>query len=948
MSPNLGTISTLPCVDVPLPPDTRCDDPAYALANPTLCPQAPRFILKPGVALVCQLGEVAFRAFLVQNGVETDVTDDTQFLSSDESVAVIGVSSGKATGVGAGTAVITANYKDATAQVSMEVLLGADCCDAISVAMLVLVDQTRSMSQSFPGYGQKLDFAKAAAVEFINSVNTTKDLIGLAKFTIQTTSVLSGPVSDKAAVSGLVAGIAQTQDDTAFYDAITTAVAALNSVVADRKLLVIMSDGEDTTSSYVQSPDPIQAADNFKAAGGIILCLGIRAHAAGYSLLSALSTGGFFINAYPGTEAQSLDYLRNLRGYICGGNCTPTGDVQENQGELNYSGLTNWWLVNQYDPGFTGDWTPRVADDPNSFVDLHGNGFFDYLPGNGLYVELMSGGIPVATHHPHLVTKDAITVNAGETYRLTVRLAGNQVQADATAAAWVSVIVDGGGGTTVDLVGNIFSFPDYTHGFSTYTIEFTPVIPHDVKIAIHQYTSDCLPIVPSDPANCAGILLDSVKLESLTSGVLFSDEFENENIVYVPPKCGPGTFYHAIGEDIYGLIYGYSYGYNCYGDGCLSAPPISQTQDPAPLPNLELGITSGNYTATMNGCAKCPTGFTNIGQALAATTLNTGEDYETIIQLTSAASVRAWEIVFDLPWTADEAPPEGVLPSTLILDASVTSTVIQLTGPAASITSFHLVRNRDLIEDTNIQCNPGTLDFATLEGSNDNVNWTAIGGFMGNRFGFAGIAGTITLPSESAPFKYFRASYRACQGVLGPVITPGFIKTFGLSVSGTVSGALTFWGSADAITWKPLDSRPWITGGPLGLRLAFILPADSVAYTYFKVALGAGSSIQTGKVLSLSVFPPVGQLICQNATAGGTSPQNAADNAYADAVAASTALLNCRWVYTQTAVGVASCGDGSGQVSASATASSLNSDADALAAASYAANLAAEAKLNCP
>lgn len=74
-------------------------------------------------------------------------------------------------------------------------------------------------------------------------------------------------------------------------------------------------------------------------------------------------------------------------------------------GELNYNSFANWTVANASSQGGT--------------VDLVGNGFFDFYPGNGLYVDLDGTGNGV----PGLLTTKQ-TFAAG-TYTLSFDLAGS-------------------------------------------------------------------------------------------------------------------------------------------------------------------------------------------------------------------------------------------------------------------------------------------------------------------------------------------------------------------------------------------------------------------------------------------------------------------------------------------------------------------------------------------
>lgn len=401
---NLGRITQSACVNQAPLPDERCSDPAFALANPDKCPVAPTLVIRPAFALVCNLASVQFRAAYIVNGIETDVTDQAIFQSGSPGIAIVGASSGNATGLAEGTAVISAVYLDKQAFSELTVL-GDGCCDERHVAMMVVLDKTKSMSQTFGGgYLKKLDFAKAAATRFITEVNETKDVVGLMTFTAIESPVLSPPVADKAAVAALVPGIVQTQQLTTYFDALTEAIAQLDAVTADTKVILLISDGEDTDTSYADSENPIALLSNFKSAGGIVICLGVRAHGFGYSLLSTFATGGFFLNGYSANAAATLDSLSGLKGYICAGNCVPLGGDFQASGALNFCALTNWDLTDGH-------------------INLLGNGFIDLLPGNGLYLDLAGATAP---HKGRLQTKDSFAIESGKSYSLKLSLAGNQ------------------------------------------------------------------------------------------------------------------------------------------------------------------------------------------------------------------------------------------------------------------------------------------------------------------------------------------------------------------------------------------------------------------------------------------------------------------------------------------------------------------------------------------
>jgi len=405
---NFGAIINTPCENVPPPLEERCQDPAFAAANPHLCQTGPRLTLKPGKSLICILASLQMRLVEVKNGIETDVTDRALFFTSSPNVAVIGAKSGNVTGLRAGSVTITATYNSLTATGVVTVIAGGEdgcCCSATTVATMVLVDVSKSMGLQFGGeYPTRLDFAKAAAIQYLDEVNAVKDTAGLISFTDTAATLRSEPVEEVAEVSALVPGLKQTQQKTTFFKALELAIAELDKVDVDLRVIVLVTDGEDVTAEYAQDANPILSANSFKSSGGIILCVGARANGAGFNLLNAISTGGFFVNGTNDTADAVLGYVSGLKGYLCGGNCTPDGDFYLPSGELNYRGFQNW-----------------IVEDGN--VDLLGNGFLDLIPNNGLYVDLAGSSTP---HHGEMQTRTAIPLVQDRNYTLKVKLAGNQ------------------------------------------------------------------------------------------------------------------------------------------------------------------------------------------------------------------------------------------------------------------------------------------------------------------------------------------------------------------------------------------------------------------------------------------------------------------------------------------------------------------------------------------
>jgi hypothetical protein len=144
-------------------------------------------------------------------------------------------------------------------------------------------------------------------------------------------------------------------------------------------------------------------------------------------------------------------------------------------GILNYTGFVNWKVT-------------------NGTVDLIGNGYFDFLPGNGLYVD-MDG----STHNAGTMLSKILNLGPG-TYRLSYDLAGSQRPGYSSTDSVVASVESGYSTRTVTLTpGN---------PFVTFTDVFTVGSPTTVNI---QFLATGLP----GAGDNVGLLLDNVKLESV-------------------------------------------------------------------------------------------------------------------------------------------------------------------------------------------------------------------------------------------------------------------------------------------------------------------------------------------------------------------------------------------------------------------------------------------------
>lgn len=541
-------------IDIPST-DDRCADPAFALANPDLCKFYPVLKLKPEVTTICTGTDILFETFLYANGVETEVTEGVVYTSSDKTVVVIGGHYGNASGVAQGIVSISATWQNLSANAQLTVMPADTCCETTLLAMLLVIDNSRSMNLKFSNtYATKLGYAKLLAESFSDSVNIDKDYVGVMTFN-EAPNLFCSLDKDHEVTKNCIQVTPSSDNLTSVYDALVGAVDYLNTANGVKRVIVLMSDGEQR-GDPIKNPIPI--ADAFKSAGGIIIVVGVRAYGAGFDLLERIASSGYFLNAYSSTEAVTFDYISGLKGYICGGECPPIGDSIDSMGQLNYAGFLNWNVLN--------------------VVDLIGEGtggskLFDLLPGNGLYVDLC-GTVGVGK----IITKTLFTFTAGKTYRLSYRLAGNQREnRPDTVQVRVSNLL---------VITETFTADKWTQDFTEYSHDFVG----DGQIQAVSFKQGDI----GTGSDAVGNLLDNVKLECVTdSTLLLLDTFDNENRHYVPPACGPGSYGGA-----------YYYGYDCYG--CLDGPIPVQRPDPNESLDIEsISPPPVRYTSTQEYTAKC-------------------------------------------------------------------------------------------------------------------------------------------------------------------------------------------------------------------------------------------------------------------------------------------------------------------------------------------------------
>ena len=131
------------------------------------------------------------------------------------------------------------------------------------IAVALNVDVSGSMKDS-----GSLDAAKQAATAFIETMGTT-DSVAIVSFA-DDVKVVQGFTADKGVLNAGVQKLA-TDGDTSLYDAVTQSAQLMGALPQQRKIILVVTDGEDTKSK--QSLDDAVAAA--KAAKAVVLAVGL-------------------------------------------------------------------------------------------------------------------------------------------------------------------------------------------------------------------------------------------------------------------------------------------------------------------------------------------------------------------------------------------------------------------------------------------------------------------------------------------------------------------------------------------------------------------------------------------------------------------------------------------------------------------------------------------------
>lgn len=163
------------------------------------------------------------------------------------------------------------------------------------VAVVFIIDVSGSMNDA-----GKMDSAKQAATAFVDTMGPN-DSAALISFS-DTVKIDQGYTNDKAALKKAIAQLA-AKGDTAIYDAVSQAAVLQGAVPQRRKVMLLMTDGDDNRSK--QSLDgAISAA---KASGAPLFAIGLGNDVKKDVLTRlATSTGGQAIFAATGDQLKQI------------------------------------------------------------------------------------------------------------------------------------------------------------------------------------------------------------------------------------------------------------------------------------------------------------------------------------------------------------------------------------------------------------------------------------------------------------------------------------------------------------------------------------------------------------------------------------------------------------------------------------------------------------------
>lgn len=236
----------------------------------------------------------------------------------------------------------------------------------------------------------------------------------------------------------------------------------------------------------------------------------------------------------------------------------PAASTTEVAAALNYNNFLNWDVPAGYN------------------VDLIGNGFFDFFPDEGLYIDL--GGSPLLGK---MVSRQQFTLETSGSYKLSLKLAGNQRVS----------------GTTFTVQAGVW--PELV----TYNIsgQFDPLVMYEQYITFgtqHTGTISIEQTAGRVPFPSCGNILTYVKFENVANGVvLLEDDFEDEinHSLNTPP-----LFLALNSRTVVDAQTAYEFWTDPNSFGESLTPPTPALDDDGELVFENSGqITPGNYRLTV-------------------------------------------------------------------------------------------------------------------------------------------------------------------------------------------------------------------------------------------------------------------------------------------------------------------------------------------------------------
>lgn len=310
---NLPNITTEPCI---VPPSIAGSCSSGSGVDGSFVES---LTLKPASIVVGVMGTILFETFLEGQVGEIQLLAGLTYSSSNPAILSVNATTGNATGLQTGIVTVSVTWQDFTAFAQVQVMAG-NYCESLKAAMFVVIDSSKSMGIQFDaGHGTRFGFAKTLAAQFISEINYVKDTGAFAGFdvVVKNESVPTFGLSEVDLLA-VEAGLTQSTQQTAL-ELLQTGLDTLNAATANRRVLVVFTDGEDTASHDLDGF--LENAQQFKSNGGVIVVVGLRASGAAFTLLSNLSSGGFFLNAIPSNADDIAGLLSGFKGYFCAGAC---------------------------------------------------------------------------------------------------------------------------------------------------------------------------------------------------------------------------------------------------------------------------------------------------------------------------------------------------------------------------------------------------------------------------------------------------------------------------------------------------------------------------------------------------------------------------------------------------------------------------------------------------